>query len=138
MPELGGTIARWNEPRLKIRGGISVASCACCDTDYEIDIKKGNKGGEWKMRLTTYHKLGSFRTPDDDAWMGLTSSNRDDKLLRYRKENVSGKVRRDWLEDQKKTSIAAEHGGPGDLTTTEHAGQDPIEYWACSPPYQWL
>ncbi|KAF6809852.1 hypothetical protein CSOJ01_06683 [Colletotrichum sojae] len=91
MPELGNTAALWSEPR-PIRSGISVASCACCDTDYEIDIKKGNKGGEWKMKLTTYHKLGSFRTPDDDAWMGLTNSQNDTDLLRYRKETVAGKI----------------------------------------------
>ncbi|KAF6818805.1 hypothetical protein CMUS01_11854 [Colletotrichum musicola] len=89
------------------------------------------------MRLTTYHKLGSFRTPDDHAWTGLTSSHRDAELSRYRTETFAGNVRRDSLEDQKKTSIAAEHGGPGDLITTEHAGQIPNEYWACDPPYQW-
>ncbi|KAM0433281.1 hypothetical protein ACHAPT_004157 [Fusarium lateritium] len=45
--------------------------CHSCYTDYIVALKRDEKGRTWDFELSTYHRLGSCRTPKDSGWAQL-------------------------------------------------------------------
>lgn len=56
----------------------NVVSCMRCFSDGCVSVAGGEGGGrekgeEWDFELTSYHRVGTCRTPEDalwDSWMG--------------------------------------------------------------------
>ncbi|KAK2017553.1 hypothetical protein LZ32DRAFT_644259 [Colletotrichum eremochloae] len=73
-----------------------IRSCQFCATDYEISIQRGSNQQNWGVKLTTYHKLGQCRTPDDPTWKNLVGflSASDNRYV----TDVPGTVRQAWLK----------------------------------------
>ena len=109
VPRMSVWNARQYIPQLRyFRCGMAypdiVGSCAFCFTDYTIFIVPhgGEEAGaktRWTFELTTYHRLGSCRAPDDPVWRNLTTVGAHG--TRYSKFRTSGaygpgEVRRRW------------------------------------------
>ncbi|UKZ93048.1 uncharacterized protein TrAFT101_007981 [Trichoderma asperellum] len=52
-------------------------SCPDCFADYDFSLKRVEDKNEWSLRLSTYHCLGSCRSPSSGAWNHLHSSHSD-------------------------------------------------------------
>ncbi|KZL68004.1 hypothetical protein CT0861_06840 [Colletotrichum tofieldiae] len=94
-------------------------------TDYEIAIERGGDQRKWSLKLTTYHKLGSFRTLKDDAWLGMIQTTRPRVLPEYHRKSPAAGVRQKWLQDRGKTSTAARERSNSETNT--YAG--PLPNW---------
>lgn len=71
----------------------AVGSCPFCFTDYMISIRRSKGKDDWNLELTTYHRLGSCRSPDDPIWRCLT----DYSLTHIDcQEFGAGEIRRQW------------------------------------------
>lgn len=86
-----------------------VGSCCTCFTDYVVHITVALTGErDWKLELTTYHRLGSCSSPDDPVWAAFTSF--DPQLWDFRIDDSSnqsfsrkyglGSVRERWYHDE--------------------------------------
>jgi hypothetical protein len=62
--EVGPREVRSVEHHLLLTGGEFQASCPCCLTDFRFDKKVDAK----TAKLTTFHCLGTCRSPDDWIW----------------------------------------------------------------------
>ncbi|TQN64099.1 hypothetical protein CSHISOI_11322 [Colletotrichum shisoi] len=125
IPELQSIRISATEPQLDIHPDNAVGSCMVCFTDYEIVIERGGDQKKWSLKLTTYHKLGSFRTLKDDAWLKLMQITCPRFLPEYPGKSPAGAVRQRWLQDREKTSTAA--GERSNSETSTHAG--PLPNW---------
>lgn len=67
IPELQSIRISATEPEFDVHPDSAICSCIMCFTDYEIAIERGGHQKDWSLKLVTYHKLGSFRTPKDPA-----------------------------------------------------------------------
>ncbi|WQF86724.1 hypothetical protein CDEST_11738 [Colletotrichum destructivum] len=74
------------------------------------------------LKLTTYHKLGSLRTPSDPAWF-CTTQEHSFPLHSYSRS--VGSIREQWLQDGGKTKFPAQEELGGSVT----AG--PRAHWVC-------
>ncbi|CCF36260.1 hypothetical protein CH063_01464 [Colletotrichum higginsianum] len=128
IPELQSIRISATEPQLDVHPDNGVGSCRRCFTDYEIAIERGGDQRKWSLKLTTYHKLGSFRTLKDDAWLGLIQTTRPRILPEFHGKAPAGGVRKKWLQDRGKTSTAA--GERSNSETSTHAG--PLPSWLSS------
>lgn len=115
IPELLGLRVSVAESAFDIFPDNAVGSCIFCFTDYEIDIERGEIRTEWGLKLTTYHKLGDFRSPGNLVWNRLV------KPLTlylppgsYRKSPVGG-VRNEWLSGQSIPRTTGKSPGHPDL-----------------------
>lgn len=76
----------------------SVGSCEYCFTDYAISIRGLEGKVDWNLELSTYHRLGSCRRPDDPVWRGLTEEQFSLAFRLDHPEFGPGEVRRRWLQ----------------------------------------
>lgn len=88
-----------------------VDSCQYCFTDYMVSIRGVEGMADWNLELSTYHRLGSCRSPDDPAWWSMTG-----QILRMihrsdHQEFGAGEVRRRWHQG---------HGGDVSQRTVMH------------------
>lgn len=125
VPELQSARAYATVLESKTQHQTPIRSCASCFTDYTIEIEEGNIQKEWKMKLITWHRLGGFRSPDDDAWVHIADSHKLEWRSRSRspKNLLAGTVRGAWL-DERKTS------GAEDLMKRENSGGHLNPQWA--------
>ncbi|EHK17996.1 uncharacterized protein TRIVIDRAFT_44462 [Trichoderma virens Gv29-8] len=49
-------------------------SCQLCSTDYDIILHQNQGNKEWNFRLSTYHCLGSCRSPQEKFWEYLVGN----------------------------------------------------------------
>ncbi|KAH9225974.1 hypothetical protein K456DRAFT_1851221 [Colletotrichum gloeosporioides 23] len=82
-----------------------IASCSICSTDYEISIERGSNQRNWGLKLTTCHKLGQCRTPDDPLWKNLVGfmPATDSRYV----IDVPGTVRQAWLKQHGEIDTAS-------------------------------
>ncbi|KAL7952380.1 hypothetical protein V8C34DRAFT_299451 [Trichoderma compactum] len=79
-------------------------SCQFCNTDYNVSLYQDEQKKEWRFRLSTYHCLGSCRSPSDKFWIYLVGSpggvidGSQSVAGFYRLELPCGNVRQRWLE----------------------------------------
>lgn len=71
-------------------------SCRYCFTDYLVSIRGGDEKTDWTLELSTYHRLGSCRTPDDPVWRSLTNFSLHMTRHLDHPEFGPGEVRRRW------------------------------------------
>ncbi|TDZ27077.1 hypothetical protein Cob_v000483 [Colletotrichum orbiculare MAFF 240422] len=129
LPELQNLRIAAAEPALDLHPDDGVGSCVLCFTDYEVAIQRGGGRTDWNLRLTTFHKLGSFRSLRDEAWGRLRSSSHAGLGPEYYRQSPAGGVRRKWLQGREAGSSTP----PGERSTSENgtrAGLAP--YWVLS------
>lgn len=71
IPELHSLRIIATNPQWDVHPDRGIGSCKTCFTDYEINIKRGDDHRGWSLELTTYHRSGACRMPDDDFWTSL-------------------------------------------------------------------
>ncbi|TFB05978.1 hypothetical protein CCMA1212_001836 [Trichoderma ghanense] len=49
-------------------------SCVLCSTDYEISVDRKTNSNETEFKISTWHCLGTCRSPDGDLWSHFVSS----------------------------------------------------------------
>lgn len=76
----------------------SVGSCEYCFTDYAISIRGLEGKVDWNLELSTYHRLGSCRSPDDPVWRSLTSQTFSMVFRLGLPKFGPGEVRRRWRQ----------------------------------------
>ncbi|KAK1984028.1 hypothetical protein LZ30DRAFT_815108 [Colletotrichum cereale] len=124
IPELQSIRISATHPQFDVHPDNGIGSCTICFTDYEIAIERGADRKRWSLKLTTYHKLGSCRTPLDSVWVRLINSWRGPSQEHYREYGV-GEVRERWLRNERGIPAAAEE--TRDLETGMRAAPEP--YW---------
>lgn len=76
----------------------SVRSCIACMSDYCIDIKRRSSKKGWVINITTYHDLGTARTPFEWEWMVLKEEcSRAPPRWVHGDARAAGTVRNKWL-----------------------------------------
>lgn len=117
--ELGDTIPlTYKGPRVEAHPHDGIGSCAVCPTDYEIAIGRFRGRMSRSLELTTYHKLGSLRTPSDPAWFCITQGH-SFSLPAYSRS--VGSVREQWLHDGGMTKAVAQEELGGSVTAGPRA-----------------
>ena len=53
-------------------------SCENCLTDYEFRIQEYDNNGKLSIKLTTYHLVGTCRTPRDPEWLAFGAAQKED------------------------------------------------------------
>ncbi|OTA02198.1 hypothetical protein A9Z42_0025510 [Trichoderma parareesei] len=64
----------WADTREMIVQHADHGSCVLCSTDYETSLEQNKMVNEIKFQITTWHCLGSCRSPDDELWTHIVSS----------------------------------------------------------------
>ncbi|KAL6895730.1 hypothetical protein HDV57DRAFT_22902 [Trichoderma longibrachiatum] len=64
---------RWNDRRVA-ENEPGHSSCVLCSTDYEMSLKRETLSNETHLSITTWHCLGSCRSPDDELWSHFVSA----------------------------------------------------------------
>lgn len=78
-------------------------SCPDCFTDWELKVKVDKCTREWSVRLSTYHCLGSCRSPNDASWSRLRGGNSPSNNVVDENEEESdgaeeGRAQRKWYK----------------------------------------
>lgn len=83
--------------------GEESGSCPDCFADYDFSLTRDEVKKEWSLRFSTYHCLGSCRSPYDPTWRRLlngdppASFNPDENLIQSGNPH-SGRAQRQWYE----------------------------------------
>lgn len=90
-------------PDVDLDGHHTPGSCGTCLTDWEETVHHQHDSGDgddrvgWKVTLSSFHQLGSCRSPDDWKWANLIMSQSGMCLDRSETRNhIPGSVRRKW------------------------------------------
>lgn len=83
----------WREIKSRYTG---IGSCALCYTDYRTFVDWGYAGHN--VALTTYHRLGSCRTPIEGVWQSLMATFECSSRFNNSQAFDVGEVRRRWHE----------------------------------------
>jgi hypothetical protein len=111
MPKHDGTISIQHTDRVRSYTHVVYdkkvdkreGSCPDCFADFDFDMTKDEVKGEWSVRFSTYHCLGSCRSPYDVDWSRLRNgspSRRDDngENLMQSEHPLNGRARQQWYE----------------------------------------
>ncbi|TDZ33266.1 hypothetical protein C8035_v011715 [Colletotrichum spinosum] len=87
-----------------------ILSCPICMTDAQVLLGRAGQREKWSVRLVTWKRLGSCRSPSDPVWWTMTQVSRFMSQREPRaKTHPPGDVRRKWLEADKTSSNMDEY-----------------------------